>query len=125
MTREEKNQFIDNLSGRLNEANVFYLADIARDYVNNNPDYKLYSFEDSIAVCFNYKDYDTKDLCTQLYRQGELMVGYGKFKEDEFIRLVMVNGGNSKEDILNFFKKLEEFANTKYKATEIVNSTHI
>ncbi len=103
----------------------FYLADIARDYVNNNPDYKLYSFEDSIAVCFNYKDYDTKDLCTQLYRQGELMVGYGKFKEDEFIRLVMVNGGNSKEDILNFFKKLEEFANTKYKATEIVNSTHI
>lgn len=29
MTREEKNQFIDNLTQRLNEANVFYLADIA------------------------------------------------------------------------------------------------
>ncbi len=29
MTREEKNQFIDNLAGKLNEANVFYLADIA------------------------------------------------------------------------------------------------
>lgn len=29
MTREEKNQFIDNLTTRLNEANIFYLADIA------------------------------------------------------------------------------------------------
>lgn len=29
MTREEKNQFIDNLTARLNDANVFYLADIA------------------------------------------------------------------------------------------------
>ena len=29
MTREEKNQFIDSLTQRLNEANVFYLADIA------------------------------------------------------------------------------------------------
>jgi large subunit ribosomal protein L10 len=29
MTREEKNQFIDDLTVRLNEANIFYLADIA------------------------------------------------------------------------------------------------
>lgn len=29
MTREEKNQFIDGLTAKLNEANVFYLADIA------------------------------------------------------------------------------------------------
>ena len=29
MTREEKNQFIDDLTTRLNEANIFYLADIA------------------------------------------------------------------------------------------------
>lgn len=29
MTREEKNQAIDNLTVRLNEANIFYLADIA------------------------------------------------------------------------------------------------
>jgi large subunit ribosomal protein L10 len=29
MTREEKNQFIDSLTTRLNEANIFYLADIA------------------------------------------------------------------------------------------------
>ncbi len=29
MTKEEKNQFIDNLTIRLNNANIFYLADIA------------------------------------------------------------------------------------------------
>lgn len=29
MTREEKNQFIDDLTLRLNNANIFYLADIA------------------------------------------------------------------------------------------------
>jgi len=29
MTREEKNQFIDDLTIRLNDANIFYLADIA------------------------------------------------------------------------------------------------
>lgn len=29
MTREEKNQFIDDLTVRLNDANIFYLADIA------------------------------------------------------------------------------------------------
>lgn len=29
MTREEKNQFIEDLTGRLNNANIFYLADIA------------------------------------------------------------------------------------------------
>ncbi len=88
----------------------FFLADVARDYIRNNPNYELYSFDNAIAVCFNYKGIPAKDICTHLYREGKLMVGYGKFKEDEFIRLVMVNGGNSKEDILNFFKKLEVHA---------------
>jgi sulfinoalanine decarboxylase/sulfinoalanine decarboxylase/aspartate 1-decarboxylase len=92
----------------------FYLADVAREYVENNPNYTLYSFENSIAVCFNYKNIPATELCTQLYREGELMVGYGKFKEDEFIRFITVNGGNKKEDILNFFKKLEAFADKNF-----------
>ena len=29
MTREEKTQFIDGLTIKINEANIFYLADIA------------------------------------------------------------------------------------------------
>ena len=35
--------------------------------------------------------------------------GYGTFEEDEFIRLVTINAQNAKEDVINFFKKMEDF----------------
>jgi len=87
----------------------FALADCARDYIKSNPDYKLYSFDDSISVCFNYKDIPARTLCTALYEKSKLMVGYGSFQEDEFVRFVTINAQNSKEEILEFFKVLEEF----------------
>jgi len=87
----------------------FKLAVIARDFVKNHPDYKLYSFEDSVSVCFNYKTIPADTLCTLLYEHAELMVGFGSFGEDIFIRLVTINPANSKEDIINFFKVIEEF----------------
>ena len=58
----------------------------------------------------NYKDFDAKDLCTKLYEKNKLMVGFGSFHDNAFIRLVTINGENSEKDILNFFKVLEEFA---------------
>ncbi len=88
----------------------FKLAEIARKYINNNPDYTLYSFDNSLSVCFNYKDFDAEDLCAKLYKQSVLMVGFGKFKTNKFIRLVTINAQNSKEDLLQFFKILEKFA---------------
>ena len=91
----------------------FALANVALDYIRNNPDYTLYSFDDSISVCFNYKDVDPIALCTALYEQQETVVGFGSFKEDTFIRFVTINATNAKDDILNFFKVLEGFvANT-------------
>jgi sulfinoalanine decarboxylase len=42
------------------------------------------------------------------------MVGYGKFNNNEFIRFITVNGGNEKEDIETFFKKLETFADANF-----------
>lgn len=87
----------------------FALADTARDYVRNNKDYTLYSYDNSIAICFNYKGIPARDICTLLYEHSELMVGYGTFKEDEFIRLVTINAQNEHQDILNFFKTMEEF----------------
>ncbi|MDX1462544.1 MAG: aminotransferase class V-fold PLP-dependent enzyme, partial [Marinirhabdus sp.] len=33
----------------------FELAEVARNYVDEHPDYTLYSFKDSISVCFNYR----------------------------------------------------------------------
>lgn len=85
----------------------FYLADIAREYCKSNPKYTLYSFSDSISVCFNYHSVNPKDLCTSLYEKGNLMVGYGEFAGREFVRLVTINATNTKEDILRFFAVLE------------------
>lgn len=87
----------------------FALADIAREYIRGNFDYKLYSFDDSVSICFNYKDIPAKELCTALYEKSKLLVGYGSFRNQEFVRLVTVNAQNKKTDILNFFKVLEDF----------------
>ena len=87
----------------------FNLAEFAHNYVKNNSDYTLYSFEDSLSVCFNYKDFDPVELCTQLYENNKLMVGFGSFHKNTFIRLVTINSENSEQDILNFFKILEDF----------------
>ena len=90
--------------------NHFYLADKTRDYVSNYPDYTLYSFDDSVCVCFNYKGIPAEKICNELYENNEMMVGYGKFKEDVFIRMVFVNPESTDAELENFFKILENFA---------------
>ena len=66
-------------------------------------------FENSLSICFNYKDFDPVDLCTKLYEKNKLMVGFGSFHKNIFIRLVTINGENTEQDMLNFFKILEDF----------------
>lgn len=85
----------------------FELAEIARDYIKKHPDYELYSFENSISVCFNYKNIEAKALCTQLYEGAQLMVGFGNFKGQDFVRMVTINSNLQEKDILNFFKIIE------------------
>lgn len=87
----------------------FALADTARDYVRNNEDYTLYSYDDTIAICFNYKGIPARDICTLLYEHSSLLVGYGSFENDEFIRLITINAQNDHQDILNFFATMEQF----------------
>ncbi|WP_415375598.1 pyridoxal phosphate-dependent decarboxylase family protein [Patiriisocius sp. Uisw_017] len=88
----------------------FYLAQVARDYILKNKDYTLYSFDDSISICFNYKNIPAQVLCTALYEHAEAMVGFGTFREIEFIRLITINSNNSEVEIINFFSILEDFA---------------
>lgn len=88
----------------------FALADYALRYVENHPDYQVYSKPNSLGICFNYKGIPADQICNQLYEEGALMVGYGKFKEDEFVRLVTVNAGNDEKDIDQFFADFEAFA---------------
>ena len=91
----------------------FEMAQIARDYINNNDDYTLYSFDDSISICFNYKGVPANELCTALYKNSELMVGFGNFNNTEFVRMVTINSLLEKEDIYNFFETLETFVSEK------------
>ncbi|MFT6948024.1 MAG: sulfinoalanine decarboxylase [Vicingaceae bacterium] len=88
----------------------FDLANVALDYIRSNPDYTLYSFDESISICFNYKNIDPTALCTALYENRITVVGFGAFKGQVFVRLVTINANNEKVDILNFFKVMEEFA---------------
>ena len=87
----------------------FALADYARNYVRASKDYKLYSFDDSLSICFNYKNFDPQDLCTKLYDLNKLMIGFGFFGKQSFIRLVIINSSNSEKEISNFFKIIEAF----------------
>ena len=87
----------------------FKLANFARKYVKNNKNYRLFSFENSLSICFNYQDIDPQDLCSKLYKNNVLLVGHGQFKNQKFIRLVIVNIQNNEEEILNFFKNIEDF----------------
>lgn len=87
----------------------FELADTARAYVRSHSDYTDYSVDDTVAICFNYKGIPAEDICTLLYEHSELLVGYGSFRDDTFIRLVTVNSTNDNENILKFFKTMETF----------------
>lgn len=92
----------------------FGLAERARQYVMDHRDYQVYSHANSVNICFNYKDVDPVKLCNALYEEGELMVGYGQFHDDQFVRLVAVNANNEEGDIDYFFKKMEAFAEAHY-----------
>jgi sulfinoalanine decarboxylase/sulfinoalanine decarboxylase/aspartate 1-decarboxylase len=97
----------------------FDLANVALDYVRNNADYTLYSFDDSISICFNYKNIDPTALCTALYEEQITVVGFGSFEKETFIRLVTINANNEKQDILNFFKALEDFVDKTPNLTKV------
>ncbi len=87
----------------------FEMAKIARNYILNHSDYTLYSFDNSISVCFNYKDVPAQRLCTALYENAKLMVGFGNFKGQDFVRMVTINSLIVEKDVMNFFKTIEEF----------------
>jgi sulfinoalanine decarboxylase len=97
----------------------FELAIVAREYVKQNSDYTLYSYDDSISICFNYKNIDPITLCTALYEHQITVVGFGSFHEDTFVRFVTINANNEKVDILNFFKVLEEFVEKSPNLTKV------
>ena len=89
--------------------NQFMLADVAINYVKDHSDYTFYSYDDSISVCFNYKNIPADKLCTLLYEYAELVIGFGIIKGVTFVRLVTINPSNTENDILDLFKTIEDF----------------
>ncbi len=98
----------------------FDLADVARDYIRKNKDYTLYSFDESVSICFNYKNISAPKLCTALYEDAKLVVGFGSFQGNEFIRFVTINPDNTANDIIGFFETLESYVDEHYE--ELVES---
>ena len=93
--------------------NQFHLANYATDYVRSNPDYELYSFDDTIGVCFNYKGLPPEEICLKLYQKNKLVVGHGSHKGTTFVRLVTVNSTNTEKDIDTFFEVFEQFVDSE------------
>ncbi len=87
----------------------FQLSKVAHDYIEQHPDYTVYSQSPSVTICFNYKNIDPKWLCNALYEQQQIMVGYGAQGDTTFIRSVAINTSNKKVDMLEFFTILEAF----------------
>ncbi|MEE9303974.1 MAG: pyridoxal-dependent decarboxylase, partial [Thiotrichaceae bacterium] len=87
----------------------YQLSETAHNYMEEHPDYTVYSKSPSVTICFNYKGIDPKILCTALYEQRQIMVGYGMQGEATFIRSVAVNTNNEEADMLEFFEVLEVF----------------
>ena len=100
----------------------FNLAKYAREYVKNSSQYKLYSFEDSLSICFNYKQYDPVDLCTKLYEFNKLMIGFGYFGSQSFIRLVIINSSNTQKEIKEFFEIIEDFTKKNHDSIRTITS---
>lgn len=89
----------------------FELANFARNYIIENNNYKLFSFEDSSSICFTFKGIDAEKLSQALHDNSIVMVSHGSFKNQTFIRLVTINSDNNIQDIKNFFTLLETFVN--------------
>ena len=87
----------------------YELSKVAHDYIEQHPDYTVYSQNTSITVCFNNKNIDPEWLCTALYEQQKMMVGYGAQGNTTFVRSVALNTSNTKADVLEFFTVLETF----------------
>jgi sulfinoalanine decarboxylase len=101
----------------------FKLATVALNYLSSNPDYRIYSYDESVSICFNYKNIDPTALCTALYENQITVVGFGAFKNETFVRLLTINANNDEEDILNFFRVLEEFVDKNPELKKVETET--
>jgi hypothetical protein len=57
-----------------------------------------------INVCFQVKSKSSHKICEELDKKWLIKVSYGRWKWQEFIRMVCVDADMNTKDIQNFFK---------------------
>jgi sulfinoalanine decarboxylase/sulfinoalanine decarboxylase/aspartate 1-decarboxylase len=96
------------LEAMVNES--FRLAQEVRKYCIDHPDYSVIGPSTSTSICFQYKNLNAQDLCRKLHEDGKVMVSHGRFKGQDFVRMVTINSNLSETDVLSIFEHIEEYA---------------
>ncbi len=87
--------------------NEFANAKYAVAVIKKDKDFSLVLQPECINVCFQVKGKPASKICEALDKQGLIKVSYGKWRWEEFIRLMTVNADMTKADIDNFFKHVK------------------
>lgn len=82
-------------------------AKYATAIIKKDKEFSLVLEPECINVCFQVKGKPASKICEALDKQGLIKVSYGKWKWEEFIRLMTVNADMTKKDIDNFFKQVK------------------
>lgn len=86
--------------------NQFANTKYAVSIIKKNKDLTLVLDPECVNVCFQVKGKPANKICEALDRQWLIKVGYGKWRWEEFIRLMCINADMTKKDIDNFFKQV-------------------
>ena len=61
-------------------------------------------------------------MCTKLYEFNKLMIGFGYFGSQSFIRLVIINSSNTQKEIKEFFEIIEDFTKKNHDSIRTITS---
>lgn len=101
---------------------LFMLAKYAASIAADDPSMTLTKDPESVTACFEVNRKDTRDICEQLRQQARAMVGYAHVDGKRVIRLALVNGDMTTNDIDEFFTHLREVAAELPEQTDAVNN---
>lgn len=87
--------------------NEFANTKYAVSVINKDKDLDLILNPECINVCFQIKNKAASKVCEALDKQWLIKVSYGKWKWEEFIRMMCVNADMTKKDIDNFFTQVK------------------
>ena len=89
---------------------LFALAARAAQRIEADPELRLCRRPESLNVCFQVIGRSTAEICDRLEREGRLLVGYVRWQDQDWIRLVCVNPDLDEADLETFFHQVKAVA---------------